>query len=69
MFKNFFKRKKEKTPEELGQLLYQIIQMLLLDEKLSVEFLSVKSLLSELDLIENDVVDHYQVEIIIAFMY
>lgn len=56
--------KKEIQPDELGQLLYQVIQMGLSDDRLSVE-----SLLDQLSLTENDVVKQYQAEIIIALMY
>ena len=64
MFKKFFASKKEKSPEELGQLLYQVIQMGLSHEKLSVE-----ALLKSLNLTENDVVGDYQTEVMVALMF
>ena len=62
--RKFFGFKKEKHPDELGHLLYQAIQMGLSYDNLSVEYL-----LDQLGLTENDVVEQYQTEIIIALMF
>jgi hypothetical protein len=64
MFKNIFISKKEKSPEKLGQLLYQVIQMGLSHDKLSAQ-----ALLESLSLTEDDVIESYQTEVIIALMF
>lgn len=58
------KTSNEKTPEKLGQLLYQVIQ-----GGLSHENCSVEALLRRLELAETDVVGDYQSEIIIALIF
>jgi len=63
-FINLFTLKNERDPDELGRLLYQVVQMGLSDKRLSAE-----SLLDKLGLKEDDVVVQYQAEIIMALMF
>lgn len=65
MFKNFFKPKKRLSPDKLGQVLYQAIQMGLSHRS----ELSINSLLDQLEFTENDLISQYEIEVILALMY
>lgn len=65
MFKKFFKSRKEVNPHQLGNCLYQAIQIGLS----SRSELSIDSLIDRLELTENDLILEYESEIIMALMY
>jgi hypothetical protein len=61
---NFFKSKKRKTSNELGAIIYQVIQMGLSHDELSAE-----KLIKELGLDEHDLIQQFYYEVTIALMF
>jgi hypothetical protein len=60
----FLKKKYQKTPNELGRILYNIVQM-----GIQQENLSFKVLFNSLDADPEDFVENYEIEIMIALLF
>jgi hypothetical protein len=65
LFKKLFKSKKRPSPDELGQSLYQAIQMGLSQQN----ELSINYLIDQLEFTESDLYSQYELEVVIGLMY